>query len=204
MTTSQAAPSAAPQPVCHYRLTMPIVPDDKDWTWVLTEPCNDCGFVAAEVPFAEVSERVRENAAAWPALLARPDAALRPTGDQWSALEYACHVRDVFRLYEHRLGLMLAEDDPLFANWNQDDTAVAERYDLQDRSVVSAELLAAGESIAARFAEVTPDQLHRRGRRSDGAAFTIDTFARYFLHDPVHHLDDVRRGNVTLANSQLD
>ena len=31
----------------------------------------------------------------------------------------------------------------------------------------------------------------RTGIRSDGAAFTVDTFARYFLHDPVHHLWDV-------------
>ncbi|MBV8693173.1 MAG: DinB family protein, partial [Actinobacteria bacterium] len=26
------------------------------------------------------------------------------------------------------------------------------------------------------------------------ASFTIDTFARYFIHDPIHHLHDVRRG----------
>ena len=30
------------------------------------------------------------------------------------------------------------------------------------------------------------------GVRSDGVAFTVDTFGRYFIHDPVHHLDDVR------------
>jgi len=38
---------------------------------------------------------------------------------------------------------------------------------------------------------VSPDQLGRRGFRSDGAEFTIDSFARYFIHDPVHHLWDV-------------
>ena len=50
----------------------------------------------------------------------------------WSPLEYACHVRDVFRLFDTRLHLMLDEDDPLFANWDQDETAVAERYSEQD------------------------------------------------------------------------
>lgn len=28
--------------------------------------------------------------------------------------------------------------------------------------------------------------------RANGASFTVDSFARYFLHDVVHHLDDVR------------
>ena len=28
------------------------------------------------------------------------------------------------------------------------------------------------------------------GRRSDGAAFRIDTFSRYLIHDPIHHLHD--------------
>jgi hypothetical protein len=46
-------------------------------------------------------------------------------------------------------------------------------------------------TIAARFAAVTGDQWSRRGRRSDGAQFTVETFARYFIHDPVHHLYDV-------------
>jgi hypothetical protein len=31
----------------------------------------------------------------------------------------------------------------------------------------------------------------RPGRRSDGATFTAETFARYFIHDPIHHLHDV-------------
>jgi hypothetical protein len=38
---------------------------------------------------------------------------------------------------------------------------------------------------------VTGDQWERTGRRSDGARFTVETFARYFIHDPVHHLYDV-------------
>lgn len=34
-------------------------------------------------------------------------------------------------------------------------------------------------------------QWNRTGNRSDGAHFTIETFGRYFLHDPVHHPYDV-------------
>ena len=134
---------------------------------------------------------IRANAAAWRAPLAAPGAADRPKPDRWSALEYGCHVRDVFRLYDYRLGLMLIEDDPLYPNWDQDETAVADRYDAQDPATVADELAAAAAAIAARFGTVAGTQWDRPGRRGDGAAFTVETFGRYFMHDPVHHLYDV-------------
>jgi hypothetical protein len=183
---------------------MPIVPDQKSWTWVLERPCTDCGFEAATVDIADLGDLIRANVAEWPPLLADEHVRLRPSGDQWSALEYACHVRDVFRIYDERLRLMLETDHPHFANWDQDVSAVEERYDLQDPAVVGDELVAAGEALAARFDTVRPDQLGRRGTRSDGAEFTIESFGRYFMHDPVHHVDDVRRGNMMLADGQLD
>ena len=109
----------------------------------------------------------------------------------WSPLEYACHVRDVFRLYDERLRLMLAETDPLFPNWDQDETAVAQRYAEQDPAGVASQLATAAETLASHFDEVREEQWQRRGRRSDGARFTVASFARYFIHDPVHHLYDV-------------
>ena len=56
---------------------------------------------------------------------------------------------------------------------------------------VAAELRRAAFAIAGRFEGVTGDQWQRTGARSDGARFTVETFARYFIHDPVHHLYDV-------------
>jgi DinB superfamily len=131
------------------------------------------------------------NATAWRRALAAPDVAERPRPDKWSALEYACHVRDVFRLYDYRLGLMLTEDDPLYPNWDQDETAVRERYGEQDPATVTWQLSEAAQALAARFTAVSGDQWLRKGRRSDGASFTVETFGRYFIHDPVHHLYDV-------------
>ncbi len=169
----------------------PIEPDSKDWTWVLERPCPECGFVASDFPREGVGAMVRANVEAWLRLLARPDASERVAADRWSALEYACHVRDVFRLYDERLALMLAEDDPEFENWDQDATAIADRYGKQDPAVVVAELAVAGEALAASFDAVAGDQWDRTGRRSDGASFTVESFARYFIHDPIHHVHDV-------------
>jgi hypothetical protein len=168
-----------------------IVPDDKDWTWVLQRECPDCGLVAATVAVADVPAIVRANAERWVAVLAGPDVAVRPRPDVWSPLEYACHVRDVFTLFDERLHLMLDADGARFANWDQDTTAVAERYGEQDAAVVADQLVTAAEVLASSFAAVAPEQHERTGLRSDGSQFTVQTFSQYLVHDPVHHVWDV-------------
>jgi hypothetical protein len=168
-----------------------IEPDSKDWTWVLRERCPECGLDAGSIDVADVPAMVRDSATGWRAVLAADGVRDRPVPGVWSPLEYACHVRDVFRLFDSRLRRMLDEDDPLFDNWDQDATAVLERYDLETPVIVTGELTGAAEWIAASF-EAVPDGAWRRtGRRSDGATFTVESLARYFVHDPVHHLYDV-------------
>jgi hypothetical protein len=172
---------------------MPIVPDDKDWTWVLERPCPECGFDSTGVAVEAVAGMSRANALSWAGYLgaAGPEIRRRPAGDRWAGLEYACHVRDVYRLYDLRLGRMLDEDDPLFANWDQDTTAVEDRYLEQDPATVAPDLVAAAGRLAARFETVIGAQWDRTGNRSDGARFTVASFARYMIHDPIHHLWDV-------------
>jgi hypothetical protein len=180
---------------------MPIEPDTKDWTWVLDRTCPECGLEAGAVALDQVGQMVRDNAAEWQQVLAHPrhELTTRPSDDRWSALEYACHVRDVLRLYDQRLALMLTEDDPDFANWDQDDAAIADRYNEQEPALVAEAISEAAGPLADRFDGVTGDQWQRTGNRSDGATFTIESFARYFIHDPVHHLDDVAKGFAVLA-----
>ncbi|MFF4382330.1 DinB family protein [Kitasatospora sp. NPDC001547] len=170
-----------------------IVPDTKDWTWVLERPCADCGLDTPRVVREDVAGMVRANAQGWLTVLAGDVDGLRrrPAPGVWSDLEYACHVRDVFRLFDVRLNLMLDQDGPLFPNWDQDETAVAERYGEQDPRVVAGELAAAAETLAAAFERVAGEQWERTGSRSDGARFTVESFSRYLIHDPVHHLFDV-------------
>lgn len=170
-----------------------LIPDDRDWTWVLERPCPECGFESAAFEPTGAGSAIRANAASWAELLngEREALARRRRPDRWSDLEYAAHVRDVFRIYLERLTMMLEQDDPLYPNWDQDATAVEDRYSEQDPASVSGELVAAGESLATAFDALSMDAWQRVGRRSDGASFTVDSFARYLIHDPVHHLWDV-------------
>ena len=166
-------------------------PDVKDWTWVLSKQCPDCHFDAAAITLDDLPRLIDGVVATFADRLADEDAAQRPSPEVWSPLEYACHVRDVCGMFAGWLGRMLAEDDPQFANWDQDATAIEQRYWEQDPAAVLAQLRPAAESIGAAFAAVSAEQQQRRGRRSDGAAFTVDTLGRYFVHDLVHHARDI-------------
>lgn len=170
---------------------MPIAPDTKDWTWVVQRPCPQCGFDAAHMPFVDIPARLRTNAKAWTGVLAASSMRERPDSSTWSPLEYACHVRDVHRVFTDRLALMLEQDGPRFADWDQDAAAVAGRYADQDPQRVVVELLDAAEAAAEAFGAVPPRALTRTGLRSNGSHFTVLTLARYYVHDPVHHLWDV-------------
>lgn len=172
---------------------MAIDPDTKNWTWVIGSACPECGYDGSTVGLRDVPAVIDENTAAWPDVLARPDVRQRPDDHTWSPLEYGAHVRDVHRKMTERLALMLAEDAPTFPNWDQDATAVQDRYGEQDPIVVLRELGEAAHRAARAFDEVRDDQLERTGLRSDGSAFTVASLATYYAHDPVHHLWDVRR-----------
>lgn len=169
----------------------PIPPEDRDWTYVITDGCAECGF-SPTAP-AATGPLLRATIPAWRAALSRPDAAARPAPAVWSSLEYACHVRDTCALFRRRLNLMLDEDDPTFANWDQDAAAIEGDYFHSDPATVLADLEREAAAIAAAFDGVRADQWQRPGRRSNGSLFTVETFAVYFLHDVVHHVHDVAR-----------
>jgi len=169
-----------------------LPPDTKDWTWVLERPCGECGFDATTIGRADISAQIRRDAAAWVLELSRPNVSVRARDDRWSILEYGCHVRDVYELYDTRLALMLDEDDPLFDNWDQDATAADRDYGGDVATDVSAALFERAIALADRFDSVGESDWSRPGSRSDGAHFTVESFGVYLVHDPAHHLWDVR------------
>ena len=172
-----------------------LEPDTKDWTWVLERACPECGYDARSVRQVEVKNRVYANASAWERALERPDVRDRPDPTTWAPLEYACHVRDVHRVFGERVRMMLAVDDPLFENWDQDAAAVAGAYRDQAPAAVAAELVAAAALVSKQYGGIEGPQWDRPGRRSNGSVFTVETLGLYYLHDIVHHLHDIGGGS---------
>jgi len=168
------------------------LPDTKDWTWTIRSRCPDCGLDAGTIQVSEVADRLEAAAVEWVQILTQnPAADRRPSPRVWSPLEYGAHVRDAVELCDARLVLMLVEDDPIFKNWDQDETAITADYPGLDPDQVAAEISGYSQTLVGRIRALEESQLDRRGVRSDGAEFTVRSFLQYFLHDVVHHLWDV-------------
>ena len=154
---------------------------------VIDHGCPECGF-DPDYDVGATGDRVRATVDAWAAVLDVLGMTDRPRPGTWSPLEYACHVRDLSRVFRERLRLMLEEEDPVFPDWDQDSVAVEERYNIQDPYEVSGELAQEIRATADAFDAVSGEQWARTGRRGDGKNFTVARFAAYYLHDVEHHL----------------
>jgi hypothetical protein len=171
----------------------PSTPDDSDWTWVLARPCPDCGFDASALDPVDVPARLRDAEGRYAAVLGRDDVRTRPSAGVWSPLEYTCHVRDVCDVMRGRIEQILDGGGEVvrFANWDQDETAIAKEYWRADPEVVRREVGDAFEAAAAAYGRPVGDQWEWPALRSNGSEFTAATLAQYFLHDIQHHLWDV-------------
>lgn len=167
--------------------------DTKDWTWVTTTRCPDCGFNPSDITTDNLPHHITGSVTTWPTLLQRPNAAHRPNAHTWSTLEYAGHLNDVFDVMDKRLTLILTTDHPTFPNWDQDEAATTGAYHLNNPVTLASALTTKADHAAARYAQLSASQHARTGQRSDGAEFTATTLGLYLLHELVHHLWDVTR-----------
>ena len=165
--------------------------------------CEECGFDYASLDEAAVPNALRAFGRRYRAPLTRglPGEALdellraHPRPGVWSALEYACHVRDVLSVQRSRVAQALAEDMPTFAPMKREERVERLRYNEQPPDEVSAEIAANAEEIAAAFAALSPEQWSRRGVYGYPEPTERDVLwiGRHTVHEGQHHLLDVGR-----------
>jgi hypothetical protein len=174
-----------------------------DATWVMPQPgwvCPECGFDYDAIDPDATADVIRAFGRRYRAPLSRglPDEDLvavlrtRPVTGGWSALEYACHVRDSFAVYDWRLARALAEDRPDLPATRRDDAAVERDYNGQDPNAVADELAAAAEKLASALDALPADAWAREFTR-EGLTLNVDWLARNAVHEGNHHLLDVGR-----------
>ena len=119
---------------------------------------------------------------------------LRDDDDRtWTPLQYGCHVRDVFKIFEERARLMVKKrKPPTFKDWDQEAEAIKSKYDEQDAGKVAYALASNAGKFADLLDRLDEDEWAKQGTRSDGAEFTVESLARYMLHDVEHHLWDAQ------------
>jgi hypothetical protein len=160
--------------------------------------CDECGYDYDAVPRDALPDEIRRLAAALAERIAGTDAsALRahPRPDAWSALEYACHLRDVLRVQRERIVLALAETEPTFALMRRDERVTEDRYNEQDPAVVATELVEAARAVAAQLESLGDSQWQRTGvyPYPEPQIRTLEWVARHTVHEAVHHSLDVDR-----------
>jgi S-DNA-T family DNA segregation ATPase FtsK/SpoIIIE len=161
------------------------------------EACGACGFVYEAVGADELPPRLRAAAAGLADLVTTSDATAvrrRPDAATWSALEYACHLRDVLLVQRERLYLALVEDTPGLVPMYREQRAELARYGDQDPERVARQLLVAAELLADAVAVLGPDQLARTCiyNYPEPAERPLLWLARHSLHEAEHHLADAR------------
>ena len=165
-----------------------------------SERCPECGFEPekygpAELPVA-VGGLARRYRMPLERMLPGESAEILralPLAGTWSALSYACHVRDVLVLFDGRIQRMLVEVDPDLGWWDHEAAVEADGYDSQDPADVARALEANAAGLAATLSGVPGSAWDRTGRRGDGEVFTVLGAARFVLHEGHHHLLDLGR-----------
>lgn len=156
--------------------------------------CLECGFDYDATPPTGVAELL---AALLPEYRTRllvdvEQLRRRPDPSTWSALEYACHVRDCLVLYEWRIRRVLAEDRPGLPQMRRDAVVVERSYNQQDPATVIEEMAANYVRLAELLGQVSDTQWDRVGIR-EGEELSAAWMAVNTLHEARHHLTDLDR-----------
>lgn len=158
--------------------------------------CGECRFAYASVSVDTALERIRavpERVAE--AVLRRPDEDLRarPDHDTWSALEYVCHLRDVYAVYTIRLYRTRVEDVPVLEPMLNDLRVVRFRYNQRELRPIVAELVDNVAGLLDEAARNTTQTWERVARRLPGEDRTARWLIRQAAHEGLHHLRDIHR-----------
>ena len=167
--------------------------------------CEECGFEYAQVPASELSGALQALGVGYRNALSRAGdgravLSARPSPETWSALEYACHVRDVLLAQRDRVLLALVEPCPTFASTYPDQRVSLARYNSENPLVVVEEIAMAARLISRVYAAMTPGQLARTGIYNYPEPMERDLIwvGQHTVHEGRHHLRDIERGLMAI------
>jgi DNA segregation ATPase FtsK/SpoIIIE, S-DNA-T family len=159
--------------------------------------CDECGFVYGDLAVSGISGALRSLPAAYAERLTAEEALLRahPLPGVWSALEYACHVRDVLVVQRERLALALAQDRPSFASMRREERVSEEGYNEQAPTVVLDQLREAANSLGDALDALDEAGWNRVAiyRWPVVAERSMAWLGRHTVHEGLHHLRDIDR-----------
>jgi DinB superfamily len=160
------------------------------------EICEQCPFRYDDVAPDDIAGRLRAGPAGYRAAfsLASPEAVRRrPEPEVWSALEYACHVRDVLLIQRDRAVSAQVEELPSVLRMHRDERVSLCRYADQAPDNVLAQLDMAAELCAIVFGRLDDGAWSRRliYNWPTTADHDLVWLGRHTVHEVEHHQGDV-------------
>ena len=143
----------------------------------------------------EVLSKLRETPKALASLLgAVPDEVLRrkPSPEKWSVLEIACHLRDVEQLFVERYAKMANHDRPALRMINQDELAVALKYNEDDPAAARREFQALRAETMALLSALAQQSWQRIGLHPRRGEFSIAAQVELHVSHDANHLAQIR------------
>jgi DinB superfamily len=160
--------------------------------------CDECGYEYDDVERDAIPDALRTLAVRYEAALTDTDVSMlraHPRAGVWSALEYCCHMRDVFRVQRERVLLALAKDQPAFTSMRREERVVEERYNDQSPAEVAREVLGAAASLSGTLEFLDDGGWQRTGVYNwpSRQVRTVEWIGRHTIHEGQHHLQDIDR-----------
>jgi len=165
--------------------------------------CDECQYTYASEDESSIPDRLRTLGRRYGAPLSRflpgedGDALLRahPVPDGWSALEYACHVRDVLEVQRERITQTLTEDTPTYVPMGREERVKERAYNEQNPAGVAAAIVGQAEELAVAFEALSAEDWARTGMYSypEPAKRSLVWLGQDTIHEAHHHLLDLGR-----------
>ncbi|WP_227979205.1 DinB family protein [Nocardia spumae] len=160
------------------------------------ESCGECGFeyrpAAAPAAAAAITSGIADFAAT---LTGARDPRRRRTAQQWSPLEYGCHVRDVLLVQRERILLARRTTRPAVLTMGRDERADHDGYADQDPAAVARELTMSARLLANVLDRLTAEDWSRTVvyNYPEQTERDLRWVAVHTVHEVRHHLLDIRR-----------
>ncbi len=114
--------------------------------------------------------------------------AQRTIPSKWSLKELVCHLHRIQQVFEGRVGLMLAQENPEIVSYEPDGDTDFEKMLSQPSKSALAAFLEGRERLAARLEDLSPAEWHRLGRHPEFPNFDVHFQVEYMGHHEAHHI----------------
>jgi len=169
------------------------MPEARDWTTTTTGECPDCGYDASLIEIDGFDQALEFEGSAWDRWLGSVDDAgvrAHTVEGVWSALEYACHVRDLLAVFAARVDKMREGEQNPIEWWDHEASVVDDRYNEQVVADVADAIANNAMILSAATIGVDGDMWSRSAERRPGEVFTMTGLIRFALHESFHHRMD--------------